>query len=160
MNQRYIDYATYNVWANRKLIESLLLLDESLISKEVKSSFPTIRKTLLHIWFAEMGWLSRLNGNGWKTTKVDDFSGSYFDLFNEWKSTSEEFQEFVGKADLEIEVSFKRDDKVYSIPSREIAQTVFNHGTFHRGQIVTMMRQLGVRDIPKTDYIEWVRENA
>ena len=160
MNQRYIDYAKYNVWANNKLISSLLLLDEGLMSEEVKSSFPTIKKTVIHIWFAELGWLSRLNGNGWKTSKVDTFSGSMNELFEEWKTTSEDFKEFVENADLEKEVSFKHDDKVYTIPSREIAQTVFNHGTFHRGQIVSMMRQLGVTDIPKTDYIEWVRENA
>jgi uncharacterized damage-inducible protein DinB len=36
---------------------------------------------------------------------------------------------------------------------------VFNHGTYHRGQMVTMLRQLGVEKIPATDFIVWSREN-
>ncbi len=35
---------------------------------------------------------------------------------------------------------------------------VFNHGTYHRGQLVTMLRQLGVENIPATDFIVWSRE--
>jgi uncharacterized damage-inducible protein DinB len=34
---------------------------------------------------------------------------------------------------------------------------VFNHGTYHRGQLVTMLRQVGVTEIPQTDYIAFVR---
>ena len=32
-----------------------------------------------------------------------------------------------------------------------------NHNTYHRGQIVTMLRQLGVEKIPATDFIVWSR---
>jgi uncharacterized damage-inducible protein DinB len=35
---------------------------------------------------------------------------------------------------------------------------VFNHGTYHRGQLVTMLRQLGIENIPATDFIVWSRE--
>ena len=52
------------------------------------SSFPTIRATLLHIWYGETGWLSRLNGKGWKTSKVTGFPSST-------KSTQVDYIEWV-----------------------------------------------------------------
>lgn len=158
MKQRYLDYAQYNIWANKRLINDLSVRDEQLLNKDIIASFPSIHKTLMHIWFAEVGWLSRLNGNGWDTTKVTEFSGTIQDLFIAWSKTSEDFRDFTINADLEKEIQFEHKSEQFSIPSREIIQTVFNHGTYHRGQVVMMMRQLGINKISQTDYIEWVRE--
>ncbi len=158
MNQRYIDYAQYNIWANDRIANTLLLLEKQLLNKELPGSFPTIRKTLWHIWLAETAWLSRLNGKGWEATKVREFSGTVNELISQWKETSVQFKEFTLFADLETLVHFEQKDETFAIPAREIIQTVCNHGTYHRGQIVSMLRQLGITHIPQTDYIEWVRE--
>lgn len=160
MNQRYLDYANYNIWANERLINDLLTQDDGLLFEELGGSFPTIRATALHIWHAELGWLSRLKGNGWEAAEVTGFSGSNKELFSAWQSTSVEFKRFVASADLEREIQFEHLGVAYSIPSREIVQTVFNHGSYHRGQVVMMMRLLGSAEITQTDYIEWVREKA
>ena len=158
MNQRYIDYAIYNIWANNRLINDLLLQNNDLLSSELVGSYPTIRDTILHIWFGETGWLSRLKGSGWDTSIVTNFSNNNKELFREWQDTSEEFKNFVKKVVLEKEIHFEHKQEKFSIPSREIIQTVFNHGSYHRGQVVMMMRQLRIKDITQTDYIEWVRE--
>ena len=158
MNQRYLDYALYNIWANNRLINNLSEQDDKILAKELIGSYPTIRATLLHIWFAEIGWLSRLNDNGWEAKKVTAFSGTNHELFKEWKKTSEEFKNFTSEAELEKEIQFEHKGEQFSIPTREIIQTVFNHGSYHRGQVVMMLRQLGITEIPPTDYIEWVRE--
>lgn len=160
MNKRYIDYANYNIWANDRLINNLLEKNDKLLSQELLGSFPTIRATISHIWFAETGWLSRLGENGWEVSSVTNFSGNNKELFKSWQITSENFKNFVEKADLEKEIKFEHKGETFSIPTREIIQTVFNHGSFHRGQVVMMMRQLGFSDISQTDYIEWVREKA
>lgn len=160
MNQRYIDYAHYNIWANNRLISNLLQQNDELLNQELVSSFPTIKATILHIWFAETAWLSRLNKKGWETSQVSNFSGNTEQLFKAWQRTSENFKNFVRQENLENEIKFEHKGETFSIPSREIVQTVFNHGSFHRGQVVTMMRQLGISDITQTDYIEWVREKA
>lgn len=158
MNQRYIDYANYNIWANNKLINNLTGQDAKLLNKELVGSFPTIRAVISHIWYAETGWLSRMNGDGWKTSGVTEFSGTNNELFKKWQTTSENFRNFVEKADLDNEIQFEHKGEDFSIPAREIIQTVFNHGSYHRGQVVLMMRQLGISQISQTDYIEWVRE--
>lgn len=160
MTSTYIDYANYNVWANNRLIHSLSKLDEKLLKREIISSFPNIQATISHIWMAETGWLSRLQGNGWGTSIVKNFEGTTAELMKEWQKTSEQFKDFVASADLEEEVKFEHKGEHFSVPFREIAHTVFNHGSYHRGQVVMMLRQLGIQDIPQTDYIEWVREKA
>jgi uncharacterized damage-inducible protein DinB len=38
-----------------------------------------------------------------------------------------------------------------------IIKHVVNHGSFHRGQVVTILRTLGINTIPSTDYIQWLR---
>ena len=158
MNQRYLDYASYNIWANNRLINNLLEQKEKLLTQELAGSYPTIRATILHIWFAETGWLSRLKEAGWEASIVTGFSGSTKELFQGWQNTSDEFKIFVNKANLEKKIQFEHKEEKFSIPTREIVQTVFNHGSYHRGQVVMMMRQLGVLKITQTDYIEWVRE--
>ena len=160
MNKSYIDYASYNIWANNRLANNLLEQNDELLRQELVASFPTIRATVSHIWLAETGWLSRLQGKGWEASDVLNFSGSNRELFNSWRATSENFKKYVEKADLEKEIKFEHKGEHFSIPTREIIQTVFNHGSFHRGQVVMMMRQLGITDISQTDYIEWVREKA
>ena len=57
MNQRYIDYAAYNIWANNRLINNLSKQNDELLNRELTASFPTIRATILHLWLAETGWL-------------------------------------------------------------------------------------------------------
>ena len=160
MRQRYSDYADYNIWANNKFIEALSRQNEAILHRKVVGSFPSISATILHIWYGETGWLSRLQGKGWEVSSVENFSGDFLDLVNAWKTTSKEFSDFVRETDLEREIVFTHEGESFSIPAREMAQTVFNHGSYHRGQIVMMMRQSGIIEIPKTDYIEWVREKT
>lgn len=158
MKQTYLDYANYNIWANAKLTDHLLEQNDDLLSKELVGSFPTIKATISHLWRAETGWLSRLKGNGWDASKVMNFSGNNRELFTAWQITSEQFRNFVLDADLEKKIEFEHKGEKFSIPTREIVQTVFNHGSYHRGQVIMMLRQLGITDLPQTDYIEWVRE--
>ena len=159
-NQNYIDFAQYNIWANNRIIEKLSSLADEQLNQTIEASFPSIMKTVAHLWSAEMGWLNRMQGNGWHTDVIKNFSGSTQDMFIGWQQTSQNFKEFVIKNDLEQLLQFDHKGKHYEIPFREIAQTVFTHGNYHRGQLVMMLRQLGITDIPQTDYIEWVRQQA
>jgi uncharacterized damage-inducible protein DinB len=42
-------------------------------------------------------------------------------------------------------------------PIYQVLLHMFNHSTYHRGQLVTMLRQLGVQKLPSTDFIVWSR---
>lgn len=157
-NTQIINYAKYNIWANNAFIKSLSQVKEEILHQQIEASFPSLMQTISHIWLAEMGWLSRLEGKGWETSIVDNFSGKASEMFNAWRVTSTNFRDFLEKTDLEQKLSFQHNGEAFSIPFHQIAHTVFNHGSYHRGQLVIMMRQLGLINIPKTDYIAWVRE--
>ena len=135
----------------------LLRQDTAVFTHEIVGSFKNIRETLRHIWYAEEGWLSRLNGNGWKAEKVEQFNGSHVELIAEWQSTSQALNTFTESADLESLLHYERRGKQYALPKGEIVQHVCNHGSYHRGQVVMMMRQLGIDNIDQTDYSEWLR---
>jgi uncharacterized damage-inducible protein DinB len=48
--------------------------------------------------------------------------------------------------------------ELFKDPTWQMLLQVFNHGSYHRGQLVNMLRQLGVEKIPQTDFIVWGRK--
>lgn len=160
MKTQLLKLANYSIWANLKFIKCLNGQEEKLLLAESRSSFPSIFETCKHIWFGESGWLSRMQNKGWQTPLVDNFQGKPSDLFNAWQITSNEYIQLIESANLDEGIEFTHDEIEYSISRSDIIMTVINHGNYHRGQIVTMLRQAGISEIPKTDYIEWLREQA
>jgi len=160
MKSHLLKLAHYNVWANKKFSKCLLSQEESILHTTVKSSFPTIYETCRHLWFGETGWLSRMEMLGWQTDSVTQFDGSMEQLLQAWIETSESYIALIKSTELEEKITFSHEEIVYNIPRADIILTIINHGNYHRGQIVTMLRELGITALPKTDYIEWVRELA
>jgi uncharacterized damage-inducible protein DinB len=153
--------AEYNMWANRKFSDLLKNETEEFLTKEIKSSFPSIYKTLFHIWDAEFIWLERLKGNPiaeWPgKTPGAKFS------FEKMLANSGLLAKHVQSAD---ENYFGAKTRYKNIRGEEFENTnygilahVFNHSTFHRGQIVTMLRaeNFGGK-IDSTDLITFLRE--
>ena len=158
MKNHLLKLAKYNKWANQKFIQSLNAQEENFLFTQLDSSFKNIFETCKHIWLGELGWLARMENKGWQTKALDNFQGEPKDLFTAWQITSDAYIKFIETEDLTIEIEFMHDEINYSIPRSDMILTIINHGNYHRGQIVTMLRQLGINKIPKTDYIEWVRE--
>lgn len=160
MKNHLLKLTQYNVWANQKFIQWMNNQEEEILLENIKSSFSNVFETCKHIWFGEAGWLSRMNNMGWKTNEIDNFQGKPKELFESWIKSSNAYVQLVKNEDLDEKISFSHGDMNYSIERTDIILTIINHGNYHRGQIVTMLRQLGITEVPKTDYIEWVREQA
>lgn len=162
MKNIYIKYTKYNYWANCRLADTLKKLPPELIDKELKSSFKTIKLTVLHIYDAETIWLERLNDQpavSWPSAK---FTGSNFDALELLQNSSEQLIDKIEGLAPELfdtQISFNdmkgNPHKAYV---NDIIQHAVNHSTFHRGQIVTMLRECGVTEISSTDYITFTRE--
>ena len=156
-------YAHYNLWANRKLTELLVTIDDERLNQLIISSFKSIRETVYHIWDAETIWLERLSNNeisSWPPSKIYNLETPLNILIN----SSENLLKLIENASpnfLEIQTSYK-DSKgnQYSTNNEEILHHVFNHSTLHRGQIITMLRQIGITQIPSTDFITYIRLNS
>jgi uncharacterized damage-inducible protein DinB len=157
-----IEKAKYNLWANQKIVSTLSGLTLEQLTIEIESSFKGIFPTLFHIWNAENIWLERIKGitiNSWPNRDVNNPSN-----LTDFINTSELFLNFLEEKSLDKDFPFveifyanlKGDllqNTVY-----EIVFHCFNHSTYHRGQIVTMLRQIGISNIPATDFIAYLRE--
>jgi uncharacterized damage-inducible protein DinB len=151
-------YTTYNLWANRTICEKLQSIDAELLDVDNQSSFPSIRKTVFHIWDAESIWLDRLNGRPIAHIPSRDLpADTAIDRFLE---TSKSFADFVAtkpNAFFDTDIAFTAEGNEHSMQASPIIWHCMNHSTFHRGQLVTMLRQAGITEIPGTDLTKYVR---
>ncbi|HEU5291442.1 MAG TPA: DinB family protein [Cyclobacteriaceae bacterium] len=161
MNYTLEQHLAYSVWANETLTNRLRKLDDTLLHKEVNSSFPSIAKTLLHMWGAEILWLKRFQGVSLTQMPLTDFKGTPEDLFNGIIQSSREVQTFVksrGEDFVKGTVSYKNMKGLeFNDPAESLLYHLVNHGTYHRGQITTMLRTLGITDLASTDIIFYWR---
>ncbi|MDZ4756897.1 MAG: DinB family protein [Bacteroidota bacterium] len=147
----------YNQWANEKLFGAIPL---ELADVEINSSFSSIRKTVYHLWDAETVWLERLMDKPltpWPATA--NYTGTFAESFTYIKEQENTYIQFIEQADLSNRITYKNLKGIeFSSSFFEILSHVVNHSTFHRGQLVTMLRQAGVTQIPATDLIAYYRK--
>ncbi|HTM65492.1 MAG TPA: DinB family protein [Flavipsychrobacter sp.] len=163
MKETLLRYADYNIWANKRIIDTLLQLDEEQIDQKIESSFPTIRKTVYHAWSAEYIWLQRLQLAEQPIWIEGVFNGSFEQGCMLWQDVSLELRKFVGdqyedKSFSHVLQYYDRKKQSFKTPVCDVLMHLFNHATYHRGQLITMMRQCGVRKVPGTDFITFARK--
>jgi uncharacterized damage-inducible protein DinB len=156
--------ATYNLWANQQLADTLLSQPSTLHVSAVSSSFPSLLKTVLHLWDAEAIWWQRLRLSEKLVIPSAEFSGALPEACAGLLAQSRQWQEWVGAAQEHMllhEFSYQNTKREkFKQPVHQVLLHVFNHGTYHRGQLITMLRQLGVEKLPQTDYIAWSRRRS
>lgn len=155
-------YAAYNYWANSLLTSAIGKLDEEKIHREIISSYRSIAKTILHMWDAESIW--------WQRVKLVDnieipsvvFDGNTEALIKGLLQQSQLWKEWIaGSRDsaLEHEFIYRNSKKEqFKQPVAEVVHHLFNHQSYHRGQLITMLRQVGEEHVPSTDYILFLRK--
>lgn len=155
------NYAAYNAWANNRLSDYLRTKPRDLVTREVISSFPSIALTIWHFLDSQEFWLCVIS-----ETKFDD------DKWNNHKPEAEEvislliensnmFRDYIinlSEADLLRPIRTPWIEN--KLPVYEVIQHCLNHSSYHRGQVTTICRQLGLTDIPLFDYYEYFKLKA
>ena len=153
--------ADFNIWANNTLCDWLESLDEQQWTKEMASSFPTIQETVLHIISAEKAWLLRFEKKPLEWIQ-SSYKGSKREHIELLKKTSLELREFAAGFDeqqLPETLTYKRlNGEEKTTPFFVMFAHVFNHSTYHRGQLVTMIRQTGSTNVGSTDLLSFYRK--
>jgi len=160
MKELLTEYASYNVWANQQLIDTINGLTQQQIHQEINSSFPGIFKTVLHLLDAENIWWQRLKLEEHIQQPSDSFTGDFAALQKKLLHQSALFEEWVNHANehqLQHVFAYQRNKKQYKEQVGQVLLHLFTHNAYHRGQLVTMLRQLGVTKIPSTDFIWYLR---
>lgn len=154
--------AAYSIWANQKMFDCIGLLSQEEMNREIKSSFSSLQKTILHMWDAESIWWQRLKFEERITVPSAGFSGSFAELTKKTQQQSMIWKEWVDNA-TEVQLNhvfaYQNNKKEqFKQPVYEVLLHLCNHGTYHRGQLVTMLRQSGVDNIPATDFVIFCRK--
>lgn len=161
MKQLLVSFARYERWANEKLLTVALELSEEQQQQEMKSSFPSIHKTCLHIWDASSIWWQRMQKHEQVLVPSLTFHPTMKDIANGLLQQNAQWIQWVNEqdeAELENLLLYKTmKGDVFEQPVKDILLHLNNHGTYHRGQLVTKLREAGVENIPQTDYILFSR---
>jgi uncharacterized damage-inducible protein DinB len=160
MKELLSQYASFNVWATQRITDAVLLLPEEKITAEIVSSFPSMYTTVLHVLDAESIWWQRLKLQEHIERPSETFAGNFAALQKKLLQQSALFSDWVNNASetqLQHVFAYMRGKEQNKMPVCEMLLHLFNHNSFHRGQLVTMLRQNGVTKIPSTDYAEYLR---
>ena len=153
----------YNSWANQRSLEAASQLSDEQFIKALGSSFPSVRDTLVHICGAEWVWLERCHGRSPATIPDVSHVRTMAALREHWKPQAERLLIFIRgltQNDLDRVMEYRTINfGVYKNPMWQSLQHLANHGTYHRGQITTLLRQLGTKPI-LTDLLHFYRERS
>jgi len=156
--ENLIDLFSANLWATEALFN---IIPDRNMDIEIESSFNTIRKTWFHIWDANVIWMKRLNGESFVQAS-NNFNGTNEDLKLAICQSLQDFIDYLNKiedSDLMLDLTYSNIKGVdFKQPILFILNQLTHHNIFHRGQIITMLRNSGFSgEIPQTDVIAWYR---
>ncbi|MBL0103049.1 MAG: DinB family protein [Bacteroidetes bacterium] len=165
MKPQLISYCHFTLWANRLILDYIEKnVSDDKIQQELVSSFPSLQKTLFHIWDAEQIWLQRLQGVQLSSWPSKSFNGTFTEAKKQMLETSSNWIaliERLSEQELEEKFQFKTmDGTEFNQPRWEAIHHCHTHSTFHRGQVITLLRQLGFSDLPGTDFIRYCRTQS
>ena len=154
----------YNYWARDRMLDALDLLTPEQFTQAAGGSFTSIRDTAAHMLGAEIVWYFRWHGESPSALPLGDRFADVASLRREWRQHESKMRSFLQtRSDADV-------DKVYhytlttgpsgSSPLWQIVQHLVNHGTYHRGQVTTLLRQIGAKPPESTDLIGFYRSRA
>ncbi len=152
----------YHYWARDRVLEASERLSPDQFTRVVVSSFPSVRDTLVHIYSADWIWYRRWHGEsptGLLSAEPFHDVASVRAAWTELEALTRRHVEALDQAGIERVTDYRLlNGTPGSSAFWQMLQHVVNHGSYHRGQIVTMLRQLGAPPPKPLDLIAFYRE--
>lgn len=152
----------YNAWADNMMFEALAAMPAEQYMQDMKSSHGGIHTTLIHLVGAEKVWLERFQGDP-QPFLTQNPPASLAELRAVWEKVGYDTAKWLGTmTDRKLTETFTMKTAkgdTFTHIFWQAFQHLVNHSSYHRGQIVTMMRQHGVKP-PATDLIRFYRETV
>lgn len=164
MNKQDIEQLyEYDRWANAKTLAVAARLTAAQFTADLASSHASVRDTLAHILAAEWIWLMRWRGTSPKALLAPTDFPSLESLRAKWAEIENEQAEFIATltdetlATVIVYTNTKGEEWAY--PLGDLMQHLVNHSSYHRGQVTTLLRQLGAEAV-STDLLYFLDAKA
>jgi uncharacterized damage-inducible protein DinB len=160
LRDQAVALAAYNRWMNEKVYAAASQLSDDERKRDLGAFFRSVHGTLNHILLADRSWLQRFRGEQVTMTSPHDELYPLFDrLRSARRVTDLEIEQFAGGLDEDdsfADAPFRFWSVTYGkervVPGWAAVLHMFNHQTHHRGQVTTLLKQLGqdpgVTDLP------------
>jgi uncharacterized damage-inducible protein DinB len=151
----------YHYWARDRLLDALEALTPEQYNRDLGNSFKSIRDTITHIFAAEWAWYGRWQGESPTSLLPADRFPDLAALRRQWGEHEALMRAFVNglnEAGTSRVIEYKLlSGQPGASPIWQMLQHVVNHASYHRGQITTMLRQIGVAPAKPMDMIAYYR---
>lgn len=153
----------YDRWANARLLAVVARLRGEQFTKSLGSSYASIRDTLAHILGAEWIWLERWKGNSPKALLDPKEFPTVDALRARWGRLEKDQADFLRSlTDERLQAALRyttTEGTPFVQPLWQLMTHLVNHSTYHRGQVITMLRQVGAEAV-STDLVVFFREGG
>ena len=164
VKQYFTDLAAYNSWADQKAIDWLSHITDEQWEQVNTSSFSSIRQTTVHIASAEKIWIDFWTRAADPVYLSASFTGNKNELLSIWKAACEGLEIYIKshqEEDIMRSVSFiYPNGNTGQMPYYQIFAHIVNHSTYHRGQLVTLLRQAGYDQFSSIDLATYYMAEA
>jgi uncharacterized damage-inducible protein DinB len=148
----------YSAWASRKLIDAARAVPDADFEKPVGISHNSLLGTLAHVYWADWIWFTRTVEPMEKPGQTREaLETAWPELLDKWVAWAEQANE--DEINRVVEYRSILDGQIARSPAWQIVLHVVNHATLHRGQVMGMLRQMGIAP-PHTDLMIFYRELA
>jgi uncharacterized damage-inducible protein DinB len=154
MKDQLLFQSSYSEWATRRLLTACATLPPTDIDRDTGGSHATIRRTLYHFYISEEFWVKCLREN--TLPRLADIGGdadptptSLGDMQRDWPAVWRDLREYLEGA-TEQEIADQLVGPDCRIHRWKLVLHLVNHATLHRGQVTSMLRQVGQKP-PNTD---------
>ena len=149
----------YERWANARVLGAAAVLTPAQLVEDLQSSHQSVYGTLTHMLWGAWRWLARWQGQPGPSGANPRDCADFPSLRSRWREVAEAqraFVEQVTESALERCVTYENPAGTpWTYPLGQMLQHVVNHSTYHRGQVATMLRQLGAAPAP-TDFLVYI----
>ena len=154
----------YHYWARDRAFEAVDSLTPEQYNRDLANSFRSIRETVTHVYAAEWAWYERWKGQSPTALLPADRFADLAALREAWTDQERNLRGYIdrlGDGGVSRIIEYKLlSGQAGASPVWQMVQHVVNHASYHRGQITTMLRQIGAEPPKPMDLIAYYRVQA
>jgi uncharacterized damage-inducible protein DinB len=150
------DLLLYMLWADRLMLKAVREVSPEDLTRDAGISFGSMLGTMVHMLGSQRLWLARFSGTSLDRRPTLQDLPDLSSWVHGWEETAAGIEAFLAAlTEEQLAAEIVWEDSDLGPVARPLWQPVthmVNHNTYHRGQVVSLLRQLG-HEAPKTDFI-------